>query len=105
MNAIDQIFKDQKELLELDPRSIEMDRRIVMIRGLRRCLLSAGNFTIISDAVQAKFRLTSEELATVWIPMLESIKSRRRNFKAKLQRNSNQSNTIFSRDAKSLFLR
>ncbi|CAF4344478.1 unnamed protein product [Rotaria magnacalcarata] len=67
LNAIDKIFKDEQELLDIDPRCLNTDKRI----------------TIIQDAVQIKFGLTCDELATVWIPMLECIKSKRRNIKAK----------------------
>ncbi|CAF3437958.1 unnamed protein product [Rotaria socialis] len=59
LNAIDKIFKDEQELLDIDPRCLNTDKRI----------------TIIQDAVQIKFGLTCDELATVWIPMLECIKS------------------------------
>ena len=44
-------------------------------------------FNICSlGAVQIKFGLTVEELALVWPPMLECIKSKRRNTKAKLKK-------------------
>ena len=46
------------------------------------------------DAVQVKFGLTNDELATVWIPMLECIKSKRRNVKARL-RNATVSSSFF----------
>lgn len=36
------------------------------------------------DAVQTKFGLTNDEIATVWTPMLDSIKPRRRNTKSKI---------------------
>ncbi|CAM4866613.1 unnamed protein product [Rotaria socialis] len=75
LKAVDRIFKDGKELIDLDPRSIDTDDRIKTIR----------------DAVQVKFGLTNDELATVWMPMLECIKSKRRNSKAKL-RNTTTSN-------------
>ncbi|CAF4712502.1 unnamed protein product [Rotaria magnacalcarata] len=76
LKAIDRVFKEGKELLDIDPRSIDTDDRIRAIR----------------DAVKIKFGLKNDELATVWIPMLECIKSKRRNFKAKLR------NTIISNE-------
>ncbi|CAF4481371.1 unnamed protein product [Rotaria socialis] len=78
LKAVDRIFKDGKELIDLDPRSIDTDDRIKTIR----------------DAVQVKFGLTNDELATVWMPMLECIKSKRRNSKAKL-RNTTTSSSFF----------
>ncbi|CAF3739422.1 unnamed protein product [Rotaria socialis] len=60
LKAVDRIFKEGKELIDLDPRSIDTDDRIKTIR----------------DAVQVKFSLTNDELATVWMPMLECIKSK-----------------------------
>ncbi|CAF4618028.1 unnamed protein product, partial [Rotaria magnacalcarata] len=52
---IDRVFKEGKELLDIDPRSIDTDDRIRATR----------------DAVKIKFGLKNDELATVWIPMLE----------------------------------
>lgn len=52
------------------------------------------HFLLLLNAVQTKFRLTSDELSTFWISMLECIKSRRRNLKAKFQRNWTQGNII-----------
>ncbi|CAF4504860.1 unnamed protein product, partial [Rotaria sp. Silwood2] len=52
LKAVDRIFTEPQQLLDLDPRSIDADKRIITIR----------------DAVQVKFGLTSEELATVWLP-------------------------------------
>jgi hypothetical protein len=40
----------------------------------------------IIDAVQVKFGLKDDELATVWPPMLECIKSKRRNTKSKIRK-------------------
>ncbi|CAF4352097.1 unnamed protein product [Rotaria sp. Silwood2] len=71
LKAIDQLFKEEKQLIDIDSRDIDTDSRV----------------TIIRDAVQAKFGLTAEELATVWGPMLECIKSKRRNLKAKIRKN------------------
>ncbi|CAF2017072.1 unnamed protein product [Rotaria magnacalcarata] len=78
LKAIDRVFKEGKELLDIDPRSIDTDDRIRATR----------------DAVKIKFGLKNDELATVWIPMLECIKSKRRNFKAKL-RNTIISSSVF----------
>ncbi|CAF1498461.1 unnamed protein product [Rotaria sordida] len=76
LKAIEQIFKEPKELVDTDPHSIDTDKRVITIR----------------NAVQVKFGLTPEELTTVWMPMLECIKSKRRNLKAKLKRNMITSN-------------
>ncbi len=57
--AVDKIFKDETTLI---------------------------SFFII-DAVQAKFGLKDDELATVWAPMLECIKSKRRNTKSRIRKN------------------
>ncbi|CAF4938424.1 unnamed protein product, partial [Rotaria sp. Silwood1] len=59
------------QLLDIDPRDIDTDNRV----------------TIIRDAVQVKFGLTADELATVCGPMLECIKSKRRNLKTKIRKN------------------
>ncbi|CAF1052045.1 unnamed protein product [Rotaria sordida] len=42
-------------------------------------------------AVQAKFGLIADELAVVWTPMLECIKSKRRNMKAKILKDMKKS--------------
>ncbi len=52
-------------------------------------------FFFILDAVETKFGLSSAELATVWEPMLESIKSKRRNIKAKIRKSVIKPSTLF----------
>ncbi|CAF4582858.1 unnamed protein product, partial [Rotaria sp. Silwood2] len=59
LKAVDRIFKQRKELFHSS--SIDTDDRI--------------------KAIRVKFGLTNDELATVWMPMLECIKSKRRNLK------------------------
>ena len=57
---------------------------------------SLFSWSFITDAVQAKFGLLPEELAVVWTSMLECIKSKRRNIKAKLQKELNKSGMSYS---------
>ncbi|CAF3057205.1 unnamed protein product, partial [Rotaria sp. Silwood2] len=54
LSAIDKLFTD-KDLFAIDPRSMEDDHRILSIQ----------------NAVQIKFGLKTDELRTVWQPMLE----------------------------------
>jgi hypothetical protein len=49
----------------------------------------------ILDVIETKFGLSSAELATVWEPMLESIKSKRRNIKAKIRKSVIKPSTLF----------
>ncbi|CAF3071011.1 unnamed protein product, partial [Rotaria sp. Silwood2] len=72
LKAVDRIFKQRKELFHSS--SIDTDDRI--------------------KAIRVKFGLTNDELATVWMPMLECIKSKRRNLKGKL-RNTTTSRSFF----------
>jgi len=46
-----------------------------------------SSFFLIKGALQAKFGLSPAELMTVWIPILEYIKSKWRNTKAKVRKN------------------
>ncbi|CAF3029897.1 unnamed protein product [Rotaria sp. Silwood2] len=76
LKTVDRILKQGKELF--DPPSIDTDDRI----------------KAILDSVQVKFGLTNDELATVWMPMLDCIKFKRRNLNAKL-RNTTTSSSFF----------
>jgi hypothetical protein len=53
------------------------------------------HITFIVDAVQAKFGLNPDELATVWLPVLESIKLKRRNIKVKIRKNEQIGYVVF----------
>lgn len=51
----------------------------------------------IVDSAGAKFSLNPDDLATVWTPMLESIKLKRRNTMAKIRKSVSKPVTLFFR--------
>ena len=107
MNAIDNIFQDDQELININPRDIDLDDRIKSIRGnqFQIYYFTVSSFILIWDAVQVKFGLTAAELVTVWIPMLECIKSKRRNLKAKVSKTTITPTSLFQKQLKNGLLR
>lgn len=78
LNAMDQLFIEEKDLIGLDPKFINEDAKIKCTRG--------KIYFLFIEAVQVKFGFTKEQLATVWTPMLDYIKPKIRNLKANIQK-------------------
>ncbi len=103
MKAIDKIFQDGQELININPCDIDLDDRIRSIRGNQFQMYYFTFSIFILDAVQVKFGLTVAELTTVWIPMLECIKSKRRNLKAKVFKTTTTPTSLFQKQLKTGF--
>ena len=86
MRAIERLFKGETELIDLHPKRMDEDERIKCIRGKTVLNFYSTLYFLFTEAVQVKFGLTKEQLVTVWGSLLECIKSKRRNLKAKIRR-------------------
>ncbi|CAF3910870.1 unnamed protein product, partial [Rotaria sordida] len=77
---------------ELDDQKCQnMIPIILSDEGGAQASMTAINARSVVNAVQAKFGLIADELAVVWTPMLECIKSKRRNMKAKILKDMKKS--------------